>query len=139
MDAANASFAAAGVALLPAVAEGPLCRVLAAALQAGEVVEDWEVWGDPREVERRKAERARAAQPPEQRRVQVVTEWATARAAAAVAKSAGDKAKQKSVGQIIRGLKQEMQQLGEGGHAAIVGAHSLLAQVLVCSMRTSTL
>lgn len=93
--------------------------MLAAALQAGEVIEDWEVWGDPREVERRKAERARAAQPPEQRRVQVVTEWAFARAAAAAAKSAGDKARQKSVGQIIRGLKQEMQQLGKGGNAAM--------------------
>ena len=105
--------------LLLVVSEAPPCEVMAADLQAGEVIEDWEVWGDPREVERRKVERARAAQPPEQRRVQVVAEWATARAAAAGAKSAGDKAKQKSVGQIIRGLKQEMQQLGEGGHAAM--------------------
>ena len=27
-------------------------------------IEDWERWGDPREIERRKAERARAAVPP---------------------------------------------------------------------------
>jgi hypothetical protein len=35
------------------------------------VIDDWEVWGDPKEIERRKAERARAAIPPEQRREQV--------------------------------------------------------------------
>jgi len=40
-------------------------------LQAEEVVEDWELWGDPREVERRKADRARAAQPLHVRQAQV--------------------------------------------------------------------
>ena len=39
--------------------------------QGEEAIEDWEIWGDPREIERRKAERARAAIPPEQRKLQV--------------------------------------------------------------------
>lgn len=40
--------------------------------QGGEVIEDWEVWGDPREVERRKVERKRAAQPLPVRQAQVI-------------------------------------------------------------------
>lgn len=40
-------------------------------LQVEEVIEDWELWGDPREVERRKADRARAAQPLHVRQAQV--------------------------------------------------------------------
>ena len=36
-------------------------------------IEDWELWADPREIERRKAERARARVPPEERRKQVST------------------------------------------------------------------
>jgi len=40
-------------------------------MQAAEVIEDWELWGDPREVERRKADRARAAQPLHVRQAQV--------------------------------------------------------------------
>ena len=35
------------------------------------MIEDWEVWGDPREVERRKADRKRAAQPLPLRQAQV--------------------------------------------------------------------
>ena len=42
-----------------------------AAVQAEEVIEDWELWGDPREVERRKADRRRAAQPLHVRQAQV--------------------------------------------------------------------
>ena len=34
-------------------------------------IDDWELWGDPKEIERRKAERARASIHPEQRKVQV--------------------------------------------------------------------
>lgn len=33
----------------------------------GSVIEDWEVWGDPREVERRRAERKRSSLPREAR------------------------------------------------------------------------
>lgn len=40
-------------------------------MQADEVIEDWELWGDPREVERRKADRRRAAQPLHVRQAQV--------------------------------------------------------------------
>ena len=39
--------------------------------QSDEEIEDWELWADPREIERRKAERARARVPPEERRKQV--------------------------------------------------------------------
>lgn len=41
--------------------------------QGDEVIEDWEVWGDPREVERRKADRKRAAQPLSVRQAQVLS------------------------------------------------------------------
>ena len=44
--------------------------------QGDEAIEDWEIWGDPREIERRKAERARAAIPPEQRKLQVCAKLA---------------------------------------------------------------
>ncbi|DBA76164.1 TPA: hypothetical protein ACH3X1_009895 [Trebouxia sp. C0004] len=80
--------------------------------QAEEVIEDWELWGDPREVERRKADRARAAQPLHVRQAQVASEWGQAKAEASQAKAAGDKNKQKSIGQVIRSLKQEMKALG---------------------------
>ena len=40
-------------------------------MQGEDAIEDWEIWGDPREIEHRKAERARAATPPEQRKQQV--------------------------------------------------------------------
>ena len=40
-------------------------------VQDEEVIEDWELWGDPREVERRKADRRRAAQPLHVRQAQV--------------------------------------------------------------------
>ena len=79
---------------------------------AGSTIEDWEVWGDPREVARRKAARARAAVPPEVRRDQLAGEWATARAEAARAKGAGDTARQKLVGRLIGALKQEATGLG---------------------------
>jgi len=44
---------------------------------------------------------------------QVAEEWALTRAEAARAKAAGDKARQKIAGQLIAGLKREIQQLGE--------------------------
>lgn len=39
--------------------------------QGNEQIDDWEVWGDPKEIERRKAERKRAAMHPEARKEQV--------------------------------------------------------------------
>lgn len=80
--------------------------------QGGGQIDDWELWGDPKEIERRKAERARAAMHPEARKEQVAEEWATARGEAARAKAAGDKARQKAAGQVIAGLKKEIAQLG---------------------------
>ncbi|GIL59641.1 hypothetical protein Vafri_14374, partial [Volvox africanus] len=73
---------------------------------------EWEVWGDPREVARRRAERARSRLPMEERRRQLAEEWGQAKEAAARAKATGDKARQKDAGLMIRDLKQEMVTLG---------------------------
>lgn len=83
-----------------------------AAQSEGSEIEEWELWGDPREVERRKAERKKAKLPPEARKAQLAEEWVRAKAAAANAKAAADKARQKAAGAVIRDLKLEMQQLG---------------------------
>eukprot|EP00198_Chlamydomonas_reinhardtii_P007206 XP_001696542.1 predicted protein [Chlamydomonas reinhardtii] len=52
---------------------------------------EWELWGDPREARQALAE-----------------EWAKTKEVAARAKSAGDKARQKDAGLMLRDLKQEM-------------------------------
>ena len=70
------------------------------------------VWADPRAVERRRAERARAALPPDERRARVVEEWAIVRAEAARAKAAGDVARQNAVGPLLGALKREAAELG---------------------------
>lgn len=44
--------------------------------------------------------------------MQVASEWGQAKAEASQAKAAGDKNKQKSIGLVIRSLKQEMKELG---------------------------
>ena len=44
--------------------------------------------------------------------MQVASEWGQAKAEASQAKAAGDKSKQKSIGQVIRSLKQEMKAIG---------------------------
>lgn len=75
-------------------------------------IEDWELWGDPREVERRKAERKKASMPLEQRRAQLAEEWSRAKSEAARAKAAADKARQKAAGLVIRDLKLEMKDRG---------------------------
>lgn len=41
--------------------------------QGEEQIDDWELWGDPKEIERRKAERARNAMHPEARKELVRT------------------------------------------------------------------
>ncbi|KAK9819858.1 hypothetical protein WJX72_003380 [[Myrmecia] bisecta] len=78
-------------------------------------VDDWEVWAEPAEKEARRVERLRDRLPPDVRRHQVVQEWGRARAEAAAAKAAKDKARQKAAGKVISSLKQEMQQLGLTG------------------------
>lgn len=75
-------------------------------------MEDWELWGDPREIERRKAERQRKALHPDLRRKMLAEEWVTAKAEAAKAKAAGDKSRQKAVGQLIASLKKQIKDLG---------------------------
>ena len=70
------------------------------------------VWADPRAVERRRAERARAALPPDDRRARVAEEWAIVRAEAARVKAAGDGARQKAVGPLLGALKREAAELG---------------------------
>ncbi|CAL8464644.1 g4179 [Coccomyxa elongata] len=80
--------------------------------QGEEQIDDWELWGDPKEIERRKAERARNAMHPEARKELIAEEWAMARGEAARAKAAGDKPRQKAAGQVIAGLKKEIAQLG---------------------------
>jgi ATP-dependent RNA helicase DHX29 len=78
----------------------------------GSIIEDWEVWGDQREVDRRRAERARSALNREDRLELIATELATTMAGAAKAKASGDKAEQRMFGQMIGQLKREMAELG---------------------------
>ncbi|GAQ84373.1 helicase domain-containing protein [Klebsormidium nitens] len=79
---------------------------------AGGDEDDWEVWADPRERERRKASRAAAALDPAVRTSQIADEYAAAKMEAGKAKAAGDKARQQAAGKIIRELKEEMARLG---------------------------
>lgn len=76
-------------------------------------VEDWEVWGDPREVERRRVERARAALPLPERKAMVWQELQATKTEAAAAKASRDKERQRGLGDIIRQLKQELEAMGE--------------------------
>lgn len=48
--------------------------------------------------------------------LQVANEWAQAKAEASQAKAAKDKDKQKSIGLVIRSLKQEMKEIGASLH-----------------------
>lgn len=82
-------------------------------LQSNGVIEDWELFADPQEIERRKAERKRQALPLYERQQNLASEWVDARARAARAKSANDKSQQKAMGQVIRTLKLEMARLGQ--------------------------
>ena len=78
------------------------------------VIEDWEVWGDPRQIERRRAERARAARPRGERVEQVVGEWSAVRAEASRAKACGDRGRQRAAGMAMSSLKREAEELGIG-------------------------
>ena len=87
-------------------------------MQSDGVIEDWELFADPKEIERRKAERKRQALPLQERQQILASEWVEARSRAARAKSANDKSQQKAMGQVIRNLKLEMAQLGDCFNAA---------------------
>ncbi|GAB4817860.1 hypothetical protein N2152v2_004906 [Parachlorella kessleri] len=80
--------------------------------EGGSVVEDWEVWGDPREVERRRAERKRSQLPRDTRILLIAEELTQAKDEAVRAKLAKDKDRQRALGELIRQLKLEMDQLG---------------------------
>ena len=79
---------------------------------AGTAIEDWEIWGDPREVERRKMERSREMLPREARLKLIAEELSTVKEAATKAKMSSDKSAQKAAGQIIGQLKRELAALG---------------------------
>ena len=82
--------------------------------QASEgAVEDWELWGDPQEIAKRKEQQLKARLPPEIRREELARDWAHCKAAAAAAKARADKAAHKAQGAKLRELKMEMQKLGE--------------------------
>lgn len=70
------------------------------------------MWGDPREIARRKAARKQASLPLEQRKAQLAHDWQRAKAEASKAKQAADKQRQKAAGGVMRNLKLEMKQLG---------------------------
>ena len=76
------------------------------------IIEDWEIWGDPREVDRRRAERARGALPRDDRLELIAMELSKTMQGAAQAKASGDKAEQRTYGQMIGQLKREMAELG---------------------------
>ena len=75
-------------------------------------VEDWEVWGDPGEIARKKEQQLKARLPPEIRREQLAEEWVQCKSTAAAAKARSDKAAHKAAGAKMRELKMEMQRLG---------------------------
>ena len=75
-------------------------------------IDEFELWGDPREVARRKGERARRKLPPAEQKAALAAEFCRARGWAAVAKATRDKAKQREAGALIGALRREMQQLG---------------------------
>lgn len=75
-------------------------------------IEDWEIWGAPEEVERKKAEKARSTLSREDRILIISNDMRKAREKAATAKQQGDKTGQREAGSIIGQLKREMQQIG---------------------------
>ena len=99
---------------------------------ADEDIEDWEIWGDPREVERRKAERARNQLSREARIQLIKNDMEKARENAAKAKQRNDKNAQKEAGSIIGQLKREMLALG-------ITEEDLSAMGDVASSQASTL
>ena len=69
----------------------------------------WDIYADPREVERRKASRPAD---PHEAIADIVKELESAKLEASNAKAEGDKQKQKDAGRMIRDLKEELKALG---------------------------
>lgn len=74
-------------------------------------IEDWEIWGDPEEIERKKAERSREKLSREDKIAIIAHDMFHAKQHAAKAKANGDKAGQKEAGTIIGKLRREMKEL----------------------------
>lgn len=80
----------------------------------GGSVEDWEIWGDPEEIERKRAERSREKLSREDKIAIIAHDMFHAKQHAAKAKANGDKAGQKEAGAIIGKLRREMKELEIG-------------------------
>jgi ATP-dependent RNA helicase DHX29 len=75
-------------------------------------IEDWELWGDPEEIEKKRAEKARATMSMEDKVALIAHDMQHAKDAVAEAKCRGDKAALKEMGAIIGRLRREMGELG---------------------------
>ncbi|GMH43014.1 hypothetical protein BSKO_10936 [Bryopsis sp. KO-2023] len=75
-------------------------------------LEDYDVWSDPREVERRKQERKKGELPLEVRQKLIAEELVKMKQMAADAKAEKDKTRQKEAGSRIPKLKSEMAEIG---------------------------
>ena len=75
-------------------------------------IEDWEIWGSPKDIERKKAEKARNMLSREDKIAIIAHDMRCAKGDAAVAKANRDKEGQKHAGAVIGRLKREMQELG---------------------------
>jgi len=105
--------------------------------QSEDEIEDWELWADPREVERRKAERARARIPPEERRKQVSVcrpSWHAGRRLCSAPVVLCTQAPQHAaiLGREVREWTQ-----GAGASLAVQGVSSVLPKVAAYSNATS--
>lgn len=78
----------------------------------GKSIEDWEIWGSPREIEQKKAEKARSMMSREDTIALIAHDMRHAMNDAAVAKAKKDKKGQKEAGAIIGRLKKDMQKMG---------------------------
>lgn len=74
--------------------------------------QEWEIWSDPREVERRKRERNEGELTEVEKRTLVLQELEKVKLEAAGAKKMRDSAKQRKTGIMIQQLKAELGQLG---------------------------
>lgn len=77
----------------------------------GGSIEDWEVWGDPEEIDRKRAEKSREKLSREDKIAIIAYDMFHAKQHAASAKAGGDKAGQKEAGAIIGKLRREMKDL----------------------------
>ncbi|GAX74754.1 hypothetical protein CEUSTIGMA_g2201.t1 [Chlamydomonas eustigma] len=87
---------------------------------------DWEVWADPREIDRRRATRKHWGGNDEEKRLQISLEFVRAKDYAAHVKTLGSKSKQKEAGMLIKDLRSEMAKCGlsEAAAMATVQQHS---------------